>query len=270
LDGIVTALLELYDSQLREAAEVATATRWQRHGPLLWAEYDGSHGDEGQGFVTYGPLDPLDPEQLRELVAATVAHFVEQPQISTVEWKTRGHDPIPALGAILQAHGFVPGEEESVMMGDADRLALDLPLPAGVTVRPIRDRTDVEAAAALADEVFGSTTSPARIEEWIRRTSPEVDEIELWVAEADGRMVSAGRLDPVPGTTVAGIWGGGTLPAWRGRGIYRALLAERARSALRRGYPVLHSDSTAYSRPILERSGLVRVTTTTPYEWRRP
>ncbi len=261
----MTDLLRVYDSQLREAAEVATATRCRRHGPLLWAEYE-----DGQGFVTYGPLGPLDNERLRDLVAATVAHFVAQPQITTVEWKTRGHDPIPALGAILQAYGFVPREEESVMMGEAQRLAQDVALPAGVTVRPIRDREDIERAAALADEVFGSATSPARIEEWVRRTSPAVDEIELWVAEADGQMISGGRLDPVPGTAVAGIWGGGTLPAWRGRGIYRALLAERARSALRRGYAVLHSDSTAYSRPILERSGFVRVTSTTPYEWRRP
>lgn len=266
----MTDLLEVYDSQLRQAAEVATATRWQRHGPLLWAEYDGAHGEDGQGFVTYGPLDPLGPEPLRDLVAATLAHFVAQPQIATVEWKTRGHDPAPMLGTILEAYGFVPGEEESVMMGEAQRLALDLPLPTGVTVRSIHDREEIEAAAALADEVFGSTTSAARIAEWVRRTSPEVDEIELWVAEAGGRMISAGRLDPVPGTTVAGIWGGGTLPAWRGRAIYRVLLAERARSALRRGYSVLHSDSTAYSQPILERSGFQRVTTTTPYEWTRP
>ena len=43
----------------------------------------------------------------------------------------------------------------------------------------------------------------------------------------------------------------------------------RARSALGRGVRYLHSDCTAMSRPILERSGLVAVTTTTPYLWRR-
>jgi hypothetical protein len=31
----------------------------------------------------------------------------------------------------------------------------------------------------------------------------------------------------------------------------------------------VNSDSTEYSRPILERAGLVKVSTTTPYEWRR-
>jgi hypothetical protein len=95
------------------------------------------------------------------------------------------------------------------------------------------------------------------------------DEMELWVAEVEGQIVSAGRLDPVPGTEFAGIWGGATREQWRGRGIYRALTAARARSAIRLGKRLINSDSTEYSRPILERSGLVKVSTTTPYRWHR-
>ena len=79
----------------------------------------------------------------------------------------------------------------------------------------------------------------------------------------------AGRLQVVPGTDFAGIWGGSTLPEYRGRGIYRALVSARARSAVDLGVRYLHSDSTDMSRPILERSGLVPVTTTTPYVWTR-
>ena len=84
----------------------------------------------------------------------------------------------------------------------------------------------------------------------------------------------AGHLAPagstrVEGTEFAGLWGGATLPEWRGRGIYRALTAARARFALAEGVRYLNSDCTAMSRPILERSGLVAVTTTTPYVWQR-
>src|SRR5262249_7703742 len=95
------------------------------------------------------------------------------------------------------------------------------------------------------------------------------DGMQLWVAEANGQIVSAGRLEPVRGTDFAGIWGGATRLEWRGRGIYRALTAARARSALRMGKTLINSDSTEYSRPILERSGLVKVSTTTPYRWHR-
>ncbi len=92
---------------------------------------------------------------------------------------------------------------------------------------------------------------------------------QFWVAEAEGRVVSAGRLDFVEGTEFAGLWGGATLPEWRGRGIYRALTAARARSALAEGVRYLQSDCSPMSRPILERSGLVAVTTSTPYVWHR-
>lgn len=90
------------------------------------------------------------------------------------------------------------------------------------------------------------------------------------MAEADGAVISTGRVEIVEGTQVAGVWGGVTHPDWRRRGVYRALTAARARWAHERGVAYLHSDSTEFSRPILERSGLVAVTTTTPYIWTRP
>ena len=43
----------------------------------------------------------------------------------------------------------------------------------------------------------------------------------------------------------------------------------RARAALAEGVRYINSDCTVMSRPILERSGLVAVTTTTPYVWSR-
>ena len=91
----------------------------------------------------------------------------------------------------------------------------------------------------------------------------------MWFAEVGDQVVGAGTLDIVRGTEFAGLWGGGVLAAYRGRGIYAALVSVRARAAVERGVRFMHSDCTAMSRPILERSGLVAVTTTTPYEWKR-
>ncbi|MDF3147385.1 GNAT family N-acetyltransferase, partial [Streptomyces sp. T21Q-yed] len=51
----------------------------------------------------------------------------------------------------------------------------------------------------------------------------------------------------------------------RGRGIYRALVAHRARAAVDRGYRYLQVDAMSTSRPILERLGFEPLTTTTPY-----
>ena len=261
--GDRAAMLAAYDAELRGVAELPSAEETELHGPLVWGRFG-----SGRGFVTYPSLEGhLD--RLPELVATTLEHYRADPRITRLEWKTRGHDHAPGLHDALLAAGFVPDDPESVMIGRCADLVSDVPLPAGVALRMITEPDDVRRMSAMADEAFGDET-PEMAEALLHRLSLGHDDLELWVAEANGVMVSAGRLEPVAGSSFAGLWGGCTLAAWRGKGIYRALTAERARSALRRGRTLVHSDSTEYSRPILERSGLVKVTTTTPYEWTRP
>ncbi len=154
------------------------------------------------------------------------------------------------------------------MVGEATSLARDVPLPEGVTLRQISSAEDVRAMSAMQDEVFGDPVSAASAEALLHRLALG-DGMQLWIAESGHEIVSAGRLEPVPDSEFAGIWGGATRPQWRGRGIYRALTAARARSAITLGKRLIHSDSTEFSRPILERSGLLKVTTTTPYIWKR-
>jgi ribosomal protein S18 acetylase RimI-like enzyme len=256
-------LLAAYDTQLRTDAETPSARSVTRLGPLRLVTFPG-----GRGFVTYRDLGGADAEAVRRLVSEALAHFRADPDIDRVEWKTRGHDHAPGLHEALVDHGFVPDETEAIMIGEARLLAVDVPLPDGVTVRRVTAEADVRAMCAMQDEAFGDPVSDAMSDAVLHRLALD-DGMELWVAEAAGHIVSAGRLEPVPDSDFAGIWGGATLPAWRGRGLYRALTAERARSALRMGKTLINSDSTAYSRPILERAGLVQVSTTTPYEWRR-
>jgi hypothetical protein len=259
-----TRLLAAYDSQLRTDAETAGAIAVTRQGPLYLVTFGG-----GRGFITYRDLGGAKAETIGRLVTEALAHFAADTAISQVEWKTRGHDHAPGLPEALLANGFVPDEPESIMIGEARALAVDIPLPDGVTLRRITAEADVRACTAMQDSVFPHPASEAMVQTILKRLA-DSDLTEQWVAEAEGTIVSAGRLDAVPGTDFAGIWGGATRPEWRGRGIYRALTAQRARSALRMGKTYINSDSTEYSRPILERSGLVKVSTTTPYNWRRP
>ena len=258
-------LLAAYDAQLRTDAETPSAVSVTGLGPLRLVTFAG-----GRGFVTYRDLGGADAEALRRLVAAALAHYQEDSEISRVEWKTRGHDHAPGLHETLLDNGFVPDEPESIMIGEARRLAVEVRLPEGVTLRRVSEDADVRAMSAMSAEVFGDPASEALTvaNALLRRLSLD-DGMELWVAEAQGQIVSAGRLEPVRGTEFAGIWGGATRQEWRGRGIYRALTAARARSALRMSKTLINSDSTEYSRPILERSGLVKVSTTTPYHWHR-
>ena len=257
-------LLAAYDEQLRGDSEVTPgAMSVTRHGPLYLVTFDG-----GRGWITYRDLGGADAAGIRRLVAAALDHYRADPAITKVEWKSRGHDVAPGLHEALVEHGFVPEQPESIMIGEARSLAVDVRLPDGVTLRQVTEEPDVRAMSAMADEVFGEPVDPRTPDVLMKRLVRDPG-MEIWVAEADGRIVCAGRLERVAGTEFAGLWGGATRPEWRGRGIYRALTAARARSALRMGATLLHSDSTEYSRPILERSGFVAVSTTTPYIWRR-
>jgi ribosomal protein S18 acetylase RimI-like enzyme len=259
----VREFLAAYDAQLRTDAETPSAVEVSHLGPLRLVKFAG-----GRGFVTYPHLDGTEASSIAHLVTEALGHYREDPEISRVEWKTRSHDHAPGLREALLENGFVPRETESIMIGRAQLLDVDVAVPVGVTLRQVTAEADVRAMAAMQDMVFDGAISDESAAALLRRLALD-DGMELWVAEAEGLIVGAGRLEPVAGTDFAGIWGGATVEAWRGQGIYRALTTARARSALAAGKTLIHSDSTEYSRPILERSGFLEVSATTPYHWRR-
>ncbi|WP_102192679.1 GNAT family N-acetyltransferase [Microbacterium aurantiacum] len=256
--------LAAYDRQLRTDSESAHAVDTVVHGPLRLSVFPG-----GRGFISYADLGGADAEGIGDLVDAALDHFRARPDTTSVEWKTRGHDHAPGLHQALVSRGFVAEEPESIMIGEATLLAQDVPVPEGIEIRRTRSDDKIWAMEEMQGIVFEDPEWRARAETTLRRVR-EDDTVELWIALDGDRVVSAGRLEPVAGTDFAGLWGGATLPEWRGRGIYRALTSQRARSALAMGKRFLQSDSTEFSRPILERSGLIRVSTTTPYVWTKP
>ncbi len=253
-------LLAAYDRSLRAESEMHGATQVTRIGPLWLGTFPG-----GRGLISYSDLAGANSAAIRALVARAVEYLELHPEIVEVEWKTRGHDHAPGLDEALREHGFEPGPVESVMVGQAASLAVEVPLPDGVVLRRITAEDDIRRMAKMQAEVFGSSVP---IEGLLAAAASDRGD-EFWIAEAAGEVVSAGRMIPVAGTEFAGIWGGATHPAWRGHGIYRALTAARARSALRAGKTLIHSDSTPYSRPILERYGFTHITDTTPYQLQR-
>ena len=99
-----TDLLRAYDDQLRREGEVGRAAEVVHHGPLLWAVFD--HG----GFVTYRDLGGLEGDALDRLIEETVAHFRDDTDVASFEWKSRGPDRPGDLGERLIAHGLVAGQ----------------------------------------------------------------------------------------------------------------------------------------------------------------
>ena len=160
-----------------------------------------------------------------------------------VEWKYYAHDG-PELRERLLAAGLEPEDEETVVVAEAASIPAP---PADVELRIV-----TEEFVGLAARVFGE-----------RFELPE--KAVAVVALVDGQPVSGGRVDFEDGVEFAGLFGGITLPEFRGRGLYRSIVAKRAELARERGYRWLYSDALPTSRPILERVGFVPITTTTPF-----
>ncbi|MEI8409904.1 MULTISPECIES: GNAT family N-acetyltransferase [unclassified Kribbella] len=250
------ALLAAYDEQLRGASEGADVPTSQ-DGPVIRVEYP------SRGFVSYRSLAGLDGAELDALIARQRDYFAAKGQ--AVEWKLRGHDLPADLPDRLRAAGFVPEDEETILIAESAAIAERLrgrDSVDGVVVRLTTDRNDFERIAAMESSVWGEDWSWLTDELVRHHTSGHTD---IYVAEAAGQVVSAAWAVYKPGTDFTGLWGGSTLPDWRGRGIYKALVAVRAARAIELGYKYLQVDASDNSSPILQRLGFLPVTTTTPW-----
>ncbi len=254
-------LLALYDREVRAPFLEHLPAGWvgSQDGPVARALFPRS----GMAMLVR-PADDLPSNDLQALVERTVRYFADAGH--PFEWKTFDHDTVD-LPALLRAAGGVPGPHEALVLGTASRLATEPVLPPGLVMREVTEVVDLERIAALQSSVWNEDWSWLVDDLEARLTDP-TQPARIFVVEdpeAANRMVSAAWLVPLLGTRVAGLWGGSTEAEYRGRGIYRALVARRAQLAVELGFTVLQVDASDDSRPILEHLGLQVVGGTTPY-----
>lgn len=296
--GTDRRLLTLYDESMRGAPPVPSpGVTYERDGPFVRAV------GGFRGFV-FGPRDPgLRGGELDRLIARQRDRFAARGE--TVEWRTHSHDRPPEMTRRLRAAGFAPGRTMAVLIGASGELAArpvpsaeaePLPgpdpseasvphdgpeppegprLPEGVALRRVTGPGDMRRIAAMEAAVWDMDLG------WLAelltaRVEAAPDDAAVLVAEHDPgdgsmpRVVCAAWMFMWPESGYAGLRGGTTLPAWRGRGLYRAMVAERARIAAGRGVPHLQVDASDESLPVLRRLGFRTVTTTTQYVWTPP
>jgi GNAT superfamily N-acetyltransferase len=260
MDRDAQALLAAYDAQLRGHVHepLPESISVDRDGPLVRTVGFGS-----QGWVEYRDLGGIEQDELDALIARQVRFFAERGE--RFEWKLHGHDLPADLPQRLLAAGLEPEETETVVIGLVADLAFEPSLPEGISIREVTERADLRRIGTMEEAVWGDDHS--WLDDLATEQEADPDGLRIFLAEAGGIVVSAGWVRFPSGTEFATLWGGATLEEWRGRGIYRALVAERARIAAERGRVYIETDASDDSRPILERLGFVPVTTTTPYVW---
>ncbi|MDQ0792960.1 GNAT family N-acetyltransferase [Streptomyces sp. B1I3] len=255
-------LLALFDHEMREHARPdGPGVRVERDGPLV-RQVGGA--DDWNGVVWSAP--DMDATAADAAIAAQVAYYTALGH-DEFEWKCYAHDRPRDLGRRLLAAGFTPQDAETLLIAPVADLPTASALPQGVELHTVADAAGVELMVRAHEAAFGSDGARLR-HRALARLADAPGTFVAVVALADGRPVSSARMELSPGTGFAGLWGGGTAPRWRGRGIYRALVAHRARTAAERGYRHLQVDATDRSAPILRRLGFTALSTTTPYVYR--
>jgi len=258
---LVKPLLAAYDRQLRGQLpeRLPEGVQVEQDGPLLRFA-----GMKTGGFIDYRDLGGLEGAEVDELIARQVKVLAERGE--RFEWKLHAHDLPSDLAERLLAAGFVPEEVETVVIAPVSAVAGEPRLPHGVRLREVSARPDLDRIAAMEEAIWGDGRA------WLADSleaehAVDPSALTIVVAEAGDDVVCAAWVRFAAGSDFATLWGGGTLAEWRGRGIYRAIVAFRANLAADRGFRYLQLDASDDSRPILERLGFVVVTTTTPFIW---
>jgi GNAT superfamily N-acetyltransferase len=202
-------------------------------------------------------------ERLDETIAETRAILHEHGYVGC-SWYLGPSCRPEGIARLLVERGFAP----AVKPPSEPRftaMALTTPPPssprdAGIEARVVRDLEEYVRALRVGLESFNE--SDENIARWIDAAPT------LWndgngiarltnIAYLEGRVAGFGFVAPGPVAVLLG--GGAVVPAARGRGVYRALVASRWAEAVKLGTPALTVHAGAMSRPILERCGFQEV-----------
>jgi GNAT superfamily N-acetyltransferase len=199
-------------------------------------------------------------------ITAQVAHY--RGLNRSVEWTVYAHDVPTDLRHRLARRGFETGEREAIMVLDTEQRPAWLGGEAGHRVEQVKTPEQLSSFQAVAEEVFGGSHHTV-VQELAAALAQESEELVGYLGFDAGVGACVGRLYVSPHSCFAGLYGGGTLPGHRGRGLYRAMVAERVLGALRFGARYVRVDALPTSQPILERLGFRELTHAWPCRLRR-
>jgi hypothetical protein len=163
-------------------------------------------------------------------------------------WEIGAHARPEGLAERLLELGL---EDDGVQVG----MVLDTPpassSPHDVEVRRVATPQEMFAASRIAAIAFGDPV-PGEVTPY----EPDADDV-VYLAYIDGEPVARGSASF--GEHGVTLNGGSTLPEARSRGAYRALVAARWADAVARGLPLLVTQASPHSHPILARLGFREV-----------
>lgn len=207
-----------------------------------------------QGGFNEVSLARLDPAEADAVIAATIAEY--DALGIRFRWTVGPDSAPPDLGARLAAQGLT-GQRTVVMAAAIDEVLAALPVDPAIRVEGV-DADNCEDFVAVSASGWQCDPAPLRVYQQALRADAG-GRHHGCLAYVDG--APAGIGNHVRFDRSAFLIGGVVLPAMRGRGVYRALIAARLRHARAAGVAVVTTHAMAEtSAPILARLGFVALT----------
>jgi GNAT superfamily N-acetyltransferase len=215
-----------------------------------------------EGCILYSRLDNGNVDQI---IRKQIDYFEKIGQ--DFEWKVFDYDSPSDLKGRLAAYGFEVDEAESVMIFDLQATPDFLRQPVNHQVRRVTTVEQITGEVMVVErEVWHEDF--VDLQAYLTQTLvDEPDKMSIYVAYVNNRPVSSAWIYFPPHSQFASLWGGSTLPEFRGRGLYTALLAVRVQEALKRKVSYLTVDASPMSRPILEKFGFEKIADSYPCKW---
>jgi GNAT superfamily N-acetyltransferase len=254
-------------SELRDAFDQQVRRNVTPDGSGANAEYGANYvrrvadNDSGWSEVCWSSLDAVSAD---EAVAAQI-EFYRRRNLSFV-WRVYDYDQPADLGQRLVSAGLIESGTSAVMLAESSRLSREPVLPEGTELLHVSDEAGVNLLIDVHESVFGHSHAELR-RSILRRLDLAPQEADMFIVMAGEVPVSSSRIEFLPATDFAALWGGSTEPEWRGKGIYRALVCRRAQLAHEKGYRYLMVMASDHSRPILSELGFEIISRVTTYSW---
>jgi len=251
-------IIELYTRDQRIDVQYPTVRR-EAAGKVVRLVHSEA---DGEGAVIYSRLDEAEVEAA---IGEQIAYFEGLGQ--SFEWKAYDYDTPPDLKDRLAARGFEVEDADAIMVLDLAEAPGALFEPVSQAVQRIGDPARLADVKSVEEAVWGEDFGELmRNLAWTLTEHPE--RLSVYVAYLDGAPVSSAWVFFPAGSRFASLWGGSTLSEYRGRGLYTALLAARAREARGRGAGYLTVDASPMSRPILEKFGFEMIAYAYACKWK--
>ena len=251
-------LLSLYDSELRREVEITRMRREVLAGVVRYIE----DGDLG-GHVAWTDMTGVDPDKV---IDEQVVYF--SARVPDFTWKVYSHDQPADLGEHLANKGFTPRDADTLLVMDLEDAPDYLWNWDICDVRRISTPEEIDEIMDMEVEIWHFDLPSLRAGlKYDLRENPEL--LSLYGVWQDGKAVSAAWQFFLAPTRWITLHGGSTLPQYRRRGYYTALIAARAREARERGYRFLTVEASPDSRPILEKHGFTVLGQMTEYVWKK-